>query len=65
MHSGWVTTTDDDGVAQLTRRHMKTGDEYPFSQSDLEELGHELGVLAATGYLFMAVAMTELFDSDE
>lgn len=65
VHSGWVTTTDDDGVTQLARRHMKTGHEYPFSQPDLEELGLKLGELAATGYLFMAVAMTRLFDSDE
>ncbi|MBB5788783.1 hypothetical protein [Jiangella mangrovi] len=65
VHSGWVTTTDDDGVFHLTRRHMKTGDEYPFSHTDLEELGHKLGMLATTGHMFMAVAMTKLFDADE
>jgi hypothetical protein len=61
MHSAWVI----DGDTSLTRRNMRTGDDHPFDQAILDELGHRLGLHAATGYIYMFLAAPDLFNTDD
>jgi RNA-splicing ligase RtcB len=66
LHSSWVVQTDEDGAAvgEVTRRHMKTGDEHRVDQAELDHLGHRIGLHAATGYAYSAFAMVDLFARD-
>ena len=44
---------------------MKTGEERPFDQAELDDLAHRLGLHAATGYTYMIFAATDLFEIDD
>jgi hypothetical protein len=65
MHSAWVVDADPDSVhGSVMRRHMKTGNEFPFEQSELDDLVYRLGLHGAVGYVYMAFAMTDLFNDE-
>lgn len=66
MHSSWVIDAEEESSAgRVTRRHMKTGEERPFDQAELDDLAYRLGLHAATGYAYMAFAMTDLFEIND